>query len=446
MAVVWSGLTQFVSHARIQHSRVQGLWVALLFFRLLEGVACWTILSWFYFGAGDSTWPLHLTFIVYAVGNLILSFVHRRRGLDAAWGWFDVGVNVLPMTVAAHWSGGIYSPFVPLFVLKIAVYTVVYGVDTGWQSVVATALAGLLWFAIGDDATVEPGPWYRELTLAFAMLAYGIIIGGALKFFPILEDRERRLAVTAREKDELYQQSMRQQMQLRRLSQSMMRVSERTMRRIAHELHDDLGQALTAVKMDLGLIEREIDDADGLRGRVRDARDQIGGVLHEVRNLSHLLRPAALDDLGLVPAMESFVNSFGKRNAVSVEIDAPPPQTRLPRSMELALYRVLQEGLTNVARHARARHVQVSLRVEDVVTLQIQDDGCGFDAAEFLRSPPQGHGMGVFGMRERVASYGGQFVIESGEGTGTQVRLSIPLGGDADESEEDDGEDPRLAH
>jgi signal transduction histidine kinase len=90
--------------------------------------------------------------------------------------------------------------------------------------------------------------------------------------------------------------------------------------------------------------------------------------------------------------------------------------------------------------------VQVSLRVEDVVTLQIQDDGCGFDAAEFLRSPPQGHGMGVFGMRERVAGYGGQFVIESGEGTGTQVRLSIPLGGETDESEEDDGEDPRLAH
>jgi signal transduction histidine kinase len=424
---------------------VQGLWAALLFFRLLEGVACWAILTWFYVRPADATWALHLNFIVYAVGNLALSFVHRRGALDPASGWFDVAVNVLPMTFAAHWSGGLYSPFVPLFVLKIAVYTVVYGVDVGWQSLTATALAALTWFLVGDHAAIAP-PAHRELSLAFEVLAYGIIIGGALKFFPVLEDRERRLAVTAREKDELYQQSMRQQTHLRRLSQGMMRVSERTMRRIAHELHDDLGQALTAVKMDLGLIERELDDASEIRGRVRDAREQIGGVLQEVRNLSQLLRPAALDDLGLVPAMESFVNRFGERNAVSVELHAPPPETRLPRSMELALYRVLQEGLTNVARHAKARRVQVSLRVEDVVTLRIQDDGCGFDAAGFLRSPPQGHGMGVFGMRERVASYGGQFVIESHEGAGTDVRLSIPLGAGADELEEDDEEDPRPAH
>jgi len=445
---VWSGVRQLVAHARIQQSRVQGLWAALLFFRLVEGVACWAILSRFYLRADDPTWPLHLNFLVYAAGNLALSFVHRRGALSPAWGWFDVAVNVLPMTLAAHWSGGIYSPFVPLFVLKIAVYTVVYGVDIGWLSFAATALAGLTLFVVAGRAASASVTTYRELSLAFEVLAYGIIIGGALKFFPILEDRERRLAVTVREKEELYQQSMQQQVSLRRLSQRVMRVSERTMRRIARDLHDDLGQALTAVKMDLGLIERQLEDSGEIRGRVREAREQIGTVLQEVRTLSHLLRPAALDDLGLVPAMESFVNRFGERNAVSVQLEAPPPETRLPRSMELALYRVLQEGLTNVARHAKAHRVQISLRVEDVVTLQIQDDGCGFDAAGFLRSPPQGHGMGVFGMRERIASYGGQFAIESQEGTGTQVRLSIPLGGDADveDSEEEDGEDSRLAH
>jgi signal transduction histidine kinase len=443
---MWSRLAQLASRGRIQHKRVQVLWAALLGVRLLEGAACWAILYWFYAAPGDPAWALHLTFGAYAAGNAAISGVHRRGALTAGSAWLDVAINVLPMALAAHWSGGLYSPFVPLFVVKIVTYTVVYGGDIGWQSFVATVLAAVALVASAGDGTMASAARYRQLSLAFEVLAYGIIIGGALKFFPILQDRERRLAVIAREKEQLYQQSLRQQAHLRRLSQRMMRVSERTMRRLAHELHDDLGQVLTAVKMDLGLIERQLGDRDEIRGRVHEARQQIGGVLQEVRNLSQLLRPAVLDDLGLVPAIESFIARFRERSAIAVALDAPAPGTRLPRSVEVTLYRVLQEGLTNVARHAEAHHVHVSLRVDDVVTLNISDDGRGFDAAAFLQRPPLGHGMGVIGMRERIASYGGQFVIESREGNGTSLRLSIPLAGAADDAEDENGEDPRLAH
>jgi signal transduction histidine kinase len=111
----------------------------------------------------------------------------------------------------------------------------------------------------------------------------------------------------------------------------------------------------------------------------------------------------------------------------------------------VALYRALQEALTNVARHANARHAFVRLYTAgDAATLEIRDDGCGFDASAFLRNPPHDHGMGVLGMRERVATYGGRFTIESQPDAGTRVELTIPLAAAAAESEEEHGEDSRL--
>jgi len=209
-------------------------------------------------------------------------------------------------------------------------------------------------------------------------------------------------------------------------------------------LHDDLGQALTAVRLDLGLVARELPAGDPLRSRVTEAREQIGSVLQSVRSLSQLLRPAVLDDLGLVPAMQSFIARFGDRTGIAVTVDAPPPETRFPRPVEVALYRVLQEALTNVARHANARHVGVRLRVDsERAELEVHDDGCGFDAKTFLQSPTPDYSMGVIGMRERVATYGGRFEIESQPGNGTRIALAIPLV-EAAESDEDYGEDSRL--
>jgi signal transduction histidine kinase len=266
------------------------------------------------------------------------------------------------------------------------------------------------------------------------------------QMFQLLQDREARLAEAVQDKDRLYQESLRYQRTLQQLSRRMMQVSERTMQRLAHELHDDLGQALTSVKMQLGLIERSLPPESTIRPSLSEARAQVGELLQSVRHLSQLLRPAVLDDLGLVPAMQSHVGRFSERTGIGVRLHCGSPDTRLPAPIEVALYRVLQEALTNIARHADARHVDVQLTIDaEAASLRIRDDGRGFDAATFFENPPSGHGMGVLGMRERVATYGGQFEIHSRPDEGTTVELSIPVAQPLPDSEHDYGEDSRLA-
>lgn len=448
---MWSRLVQIALHGHLQHRRIRGAAVLVLTVRLLEGSACWAIVYGYYSGLSVSASAVHVTFALYLAANLALFARHRQEAMSQSWVWFDIAANVLPMAAAAHWTGGIYSPLLPTFVLKIASYGLIYGVDVGLQSLAATMLIGMTLIVLeqsgfGPAETLEQVPLLvrQRLSLCFEGLIFGIIIGGGLRFFGILQERESRLATTAAENNSLYKESLQHQDHLRRLSQSMMQVSERLLRRISRELHDDLGQALTAVRLDLGLIGRELPPDSPLRPRVAEAREQLGGVLQSVRSLSQLLRPTVLDDLGLVPAMQSFITRFGERTGIPITVEAPPPETRLPRSVEVALYRVLQETLTNVARHADAHHVSVRLHVDDdAVALEVADDGRGFDADAFLQSPATQRSMGVIGMRERVATYGGQFAIESRPGAGARVALTIPLGQPI-ERDDEYGEDPRL--
>ncbi len=449
---MWSRVVQIAFRAQIQHRRIQAAAIAVLLLRWLQGLACWVIIYGFFIQATLPVWVVHLNFIVYGLANLALFVAHRREALTPSLVWLDIIVNLLPMAAAAHWSGGIYSPLLPVFVVKIGGYGLIYGADVGLQSLAATAVtaAGLVLlerggFSPADSIDQVPLLVRARLALAFEGLTFGILVGGSLRFFRILQDRENRLAVVAREKDALYQESVRHQHALRSLSRKMMQVGENTMRRLARELHDDLGQALTAVRMDLGLIDRTLETDSPVRPHVREVRDQIGGVLQSVRNLSQLLRPAVLDDLGLVPAMQSYITNFGERTRILITLDAPIPDTRLPRPIEVTLYRVLQEALTNVARHANAQRVHVRLQTDsNTVTLQISDDGCGFDAPRFLENPPSDRGMGLIGMRERAATYGGRLTIESHVGGGTRIELTLSPAEPAEEPEEEHEEDSRL--
>lgn len=423
----------------------------ILAVRLLEGAICWLVLYWFFRGVTVSRWAVDLNFAAYALANVVLFVAHRRQALTPGLVWLDIIANMLPIATAAQWSGGIYSPLLPAFVMKIGSYGLIYGADIGVQSlaaigIIAAVLQAGEWMGFAPASTIEPIPLFMRmrLTLAFSGFICAVACGLGMRTFRILQDREMRLAEAVGEKDRLYQESLRHQEDLRRLSRKMMEVSERTMRQLARELHDDLGQALTAVKIDLGFVDRELPADSPLRGPVREARDQIGTVLQSVRNLSQLLRPAVLDDLGVVAAMQSYTTSFSERTRIPVALETPPPETRLPRPLEVTLYRVLQEALTNVARHARAQHVRVRLQLTgDTVRLQINDDGCGFDSATALQNPPHDHGMGVIGMRERVATYGGRFTIASQLGAGTRVELAITLT-EPIEAEEADAEDSRL--
>jgi len=150
--------------------------------------------------------------------------------------------------------------------------------------------------------------------------------------------------------------------------------------------------------------------------------------LRAIRNLSIDLRPSALDDLGLLPALRWYVKEYQKKCSIAVDFHASGLKERLPTEMETALYRIVQECLTNTARHADARRVRISLKgTVDSIKATIVDDGCGFDYEALLKNPGEGRGLGIAGMQERALLLNGSLLINAEPGKGTRVVVNIPL-------------------
>jgi signal transduction histidine kinase len=192
-------------------------------------------------------------------------------------------------------------------------------------------------------------------------------------------------------------------------------------RRLARELHDETGQALTSILLGLKAVEEAKDEASLEEASV-GLRALVVATLQDVRRLAVELRPKALDDFGLVPAVERLVETFAERSGMEVQFESRLGEERLPELTETTLYRIVQEALTNIVKHAQARTVSIFLvRRPRSVTALIEDDGRGFDP-EQLRDD----GLGVVGMRERVGLIGGKLRIESSPGVGTTVAVEVP--------------------
>jgi len=212
---------------------------------------------------------------------------------------------------------------------------------------------------------------------------------------------------------------------LQRLSARLVHAREEEQRRIARELHDDVGQALSAVKVQLAVAERRIETMGAARALLADAQTSADTALHSVRDLSHLLHPSALDDLGLVAALESLVADFRRRHQVAMEFVHRGPDLRLHAETERAIYRIVQEALTNIARHAEATGGTVRLTLEPAwVHVTIEDNGIGFDVADVER-PGKRRGLGLLSIRERVTGLRGQVRIESTSG-GSRIDVELP--------------------
>jgi signal transduction histidine kinase len=195
---------------------------------------------------------------------------------------------------------------------------------------------------------------------------------------------------------------------------------ERT--RLARELHDETGQALTSMLLGLKSLEDRIDTDEG-RVAAAELRELVVSTLRDVRRLAVELRPAALDDFGLVPALERLRDTVLEKSGIDVDVQSRLGGVRLPAELETALYRIVQEALTNAVKHADATRVSVTLtKRERAVVLVVQDDGHGFDPAMAREE-----GLGLTGMRERVALLGGRLVVESTEGAGTMLTAELPL-------------------
>ena len=192
--------------------------------------------------------------------------------------------------------------------------------------------------------------------------------------------------------------------------------------RLARELHDQTGQALTSILLGLKALEERVDTDEG-RTAAAELRQLVVSTLQDVRRLAVELRPAALDDFGLVPALERLRDTVSEQSAISVDVQSSLGDRRLPAEVETMLYRMVQEALTNVVKHADASRVTVRLSRSDTsVVLAIHDDGKGFDP----QSARDG-GLGLVGMRERVALLGGRFVVEASEGAGAMLKAEVPL-------------------
>ena len=213
--------------------------------------------------------------------------------------------------------------------------------------------------------------------------------------------------------------------QMQRLPRRILQAQEEERQRLARELHDEAAQALTSLLVHLRLLERA-HDPEKAQQQVQTLRDMTAQALEDVRRVALDLRPTILDDLGLGPALEWRVEEFNKVSGVHTTISIDGLERRLPRDIELIFYRVGQEALSNIARHAQAKNVAVSLRQEnEVISLEIVDDGLGFEAVSTPKT--NGHGLGLVGMRERMAMVEGSLAIQTEPGQGTRIVAQASL-------------------
>jgi two-component system sensor histidine kinase UhpB len=308
--------------------------------------------------------------------------------LAVAWAWMTV------YGMGSMLVGGISAT---LLLSSVTVWTGVEfwrqrgRISRGAASVLAGAF--VLWGLHHLDYPLLRAFGAAVLYGVFADVLFLFAIGLGLLFVVLGDERDRLAARTA---------------ELEQLTGLVLRVQEDERRRIAQELHDEAGQALTAVKIELELDGRH------------DAGALVGRALAQVRDLSNLLRPSVLDDLGLVPALRALADDFAARTRIGVTLAVEGDARRLPPDVDVVLYRVVQEALTNVARHAGAAAAHVTLTSGPAgVAVVIDDDGRG---AASGASPH----LGWLGMRERVAAVGGRVTIGPSPRGGVRVHAEIP--------------------
>jgi signal transduction histidine kinase len=243
------------------------------------------------------------------------------------------------------------------------------------------------------------------------------LFGLALAFFAI-----GRVQALEGESDTRYREVVRAREELHRLSARLVSAQEEERRNLSRELHDEIGQSMSALLVELGNLGSSLPPENAaLQERLQAVKRLAENNVVVLRNLSLLLRPSMLDDLGLVPALKWQAREVARRSGIKVKVDAEDVPDHLPDEYRTCIYRVVQEALHNATRHSKAAHVRVTVTHEQSrVCVRIQDDGVGFQA-------PQEKGMGILGMEERVRHLGGSFHIDSGSGSGAAISIQLPL-------------------
>jgi signal transduction histidine kinase len=230
------------------------------------------------------------------------------------------------------------------------------------------------------------------------------------------EIKERKIAETQLRESEV---------QLRALAARLISIREEERARIAREIHDELGQVLTGLKMDVTWLAKRLVGAEEQLVEKAEAMCRlIDSTMHLIRRISTGLRPEILDDMGLVAAFGWQAKEFQKRMGMRCRLKLPEDQVVLDKELSTAVFRIFQEILTNIARHAKASSVDVSLSIsDDLLTLEVVDDGIGISESHIRGQ----ESLGLLGMRERAQLFGGELSIQGASGRGTTVSVSIPM-------------------
>jgi signal transduction histidine kinase len=252
----------------------------------------------------------------------------------------------------------------------------------------------------------------------YTLLAWGVLLGIVVALTAVF--RLRRLEQQSEQERRVAEEA---EHRMRELSQQLVATQEEERKKLSRELHDHVGQVLTALRMELGSIDRlRAPDDSALARAVAESRQLVDNMVRTVRDLALGLRPSMLDDFGLQPALEWHARDFTRRFGLTVDLSVVGDLSRLPEQHATCVYRVVQEALTNCARHSSASHVSVAVAGrDDVLTLVVTDDGVG------IRPESRRSGLGLRGIEERVRDLGGTADIHSTAGAGTSLRIRIPV-------------------
>jgi signal transduction histidine kinase len=241
---------------------------------------------------------------------------------------------------------------------------------------------------------------------------------------------EKALRKSERHSSLLLEQSHHMQDQLRHLSRQILSAQEEERRRISRELHDEVAQVLMGINLHLATLKKEATaDARSLKRKISHTQRLVEQSLRTVHQFAGQLRPPALDDLGLIPALHSYMKEFAKQTGLAIRFASfTPGRTELLDSVKrTVLYRIAQESLSNVARHAQASLVKVTIKkLRGTICMEIKDNGKSFQVQGVLPTR-RNKGLGLLGMRERVEMVGGRFTVESAPGKGTAIRAEVPF-------------------
>ncbi len=287
-----------------------------------------------------------------------------------------------------------------------------------------------VWNEISEPLTIHVPPpiwmtiWFRGVGL---VVIAGLIFG--LHRIRVIALRRRNLELL-----ELHRQREKAQTKLalaydrlRKLTRRVEATKEEERQHIARELHDEMGPALTAVIINLQLIGGSKDSEESKR-RLTDSIEIVDRMVQQVRDLSLALRPPLLDEVGLLSALKGYLEVQAERTGLDIQLVGPPSLDELPSEVEISAFRVIQEAVSNVIRHADADKVLVSIDVDQgALALSVQDDGAGFDPHSAMRSSRPGSALGLVGMQERVQILGGEFSIESSPNEGTRIEVRLPV-------------------